>query len=396
MAMQLVRPPQLRLPSQSGNRHATWLELFYDLVFAVAVSALGSRLSANVSPLHLVQFVALFIPVWWAWCGHTVYDTRFDTDDLFQRLATFGMMLAASGMAIFIPQAFEGKAALFAASFVIARACLLILYMRARHYVPEAHAITDLYLKGFGIGIGLWTISIVIPSPFCYILWAIGLAVDLATPWFGMRNVLRPAPLDTTHLPERFASFTIIVLGEIVFVIITGVAEKALPFSLVGAVLAFCVTACIWWNYFTFLDEAPYENNLGTGQPYIYTHLLVLIGLTIIGIGLGRAVEEATHSTLTAETRGLLSIGIIVWIFAAIALKLVSIRRMPSSRIWLRILITTSIIAIMTFGANIPPLVLLGAFVIVMITYVVFEMRYWSTWSKTTQSSSTKDEEQLA
>ena len=51
MASQLVRPPQLRLPSQSGDRHAMWLELFYDLVFAVAVSALGSRLSANVSPL---------------------------------------------------------------------------------------------------------------------------------------------------------------------------------------------------------------------------------------------------------------------------------------------------------------------------------------------------------
>ena len=248
MASQLVRPPQLRLPSQSGERHATWLELFYDLVFAVAISALGSRLSMNVSLLHLVEFVALFIPVWWAWCGHTVYDTRFDTDDLFQRLATFGMMLAASGMAVFIPQAFEGKAALFAASFVVARACLLVLYIRARHYVTEARAIADLYLRGFSIGAGLWAISILVPPPFCYILWAVGLAVDLATPWFGTRGVLRPAPLDTTLLPERFASFTIIVLGEIVYVIITGVAsDKALsPLSFVAAVLAFFVAVCIW------------------------------------------------------------------------------------------------------------------------------------------------------
>ncbi len=393
MASQLVRPPQLRLPSQPGNRHATWLELFYDLVFAVAVSALGSRLSMNVSPLHLVQFVALFVPVWWAWCGHTVYDTRFDTDDLFQRLATFGMMLAASGMAIFIPQAFEGKAAFFAASFVIARVCLLILYMRARYYVPEAHAITDLYLKGFSIGAGLWAISIFVPPPFCYILWTIGLAVDLATPWFGMRSVLRPAPLDTTHLPERFASFTIIVLGEIVLVIITGVAtDKVLPLSLAAAALAFCVAVCIWWNYFTFLDEAPYKNNLGTGQPYIYTHLFILIGLTIIGIGLGRAVEEATHPILTAETRELLSVGVTVWVFAAMALKLASIRHLIFGRVIMRVLVVGSIIAIMTFGASIAPLVLLGTFVIIMILFVVFEMSYWSPWSKTTQAISIKNE----
>ena len=89
-----------------------------------------------------------------------------------------------------------------------------------------------------------------------------------------MQRVLRPAPLDTTLLPERFASFTIIVLGEIVYVIITGVAAaKVLPLSFAAAILAFCVTTCIWWNYFTFLDEASYEDNLGTGQPYIYAHL---------------------------------------------------------------------------------------------------------------------------
>ncbi len=340
-----------------------------------------------------MQFVALFIPVWWAWCGHTVYDTRFDTDDLFQRLATFGMMLAASGMALFIPQAFEGKAAFFAASFVVARVCLLILYARARHHVVEARSIADLYLRGFSIGAGLWAISILIPPPLCYIFWGVGLVVDLVTPWFGMRRVLRPAPLDTTHIPERFASFTIIVLGEIVYVIVTGVATNNVsPFSFVAAILAFCVTVCIWWIYFTFLDEAPYENNLGTGQPYIYAHLPVLIGLTIIGIGLGRVVEEATHATLTAETRGLLAVGVTVWVFAALTLKLVSLRKMPSGRILLRFLVAASIIAIMTLGASLPPLVLLGVLVVIMVTFVAFELRYWSMWSKTPQAKTILDE----
>lgn len=392
MESRLVRPPQLRLPTETRDRHATWLELFYDLVFAVVISVLGSRLSSGDGLLHLLQFVALFLPVWWAWCGHTVYDTRFDTDDLFQRLATFGMMLAAAAMAVFIPQAFEGKAPLFAASYVVARACLLIMYLRARHHIPEVRAITNLYLSGFSIGAGLWAVSIFVPAPFCYVLWFVGLVIDLATPWLGLR-ALRPAPLDTSHLPERFASFTIIVLGEIVYVIVTGIAgSKTLSLSFIAAALAFCVTVCIWWVYFMFIDEAPFVKNLGTGQPYIYAHLPLLIGLTIIGIGLGRAVEEVTQATLLAETRELLAIGITVWVFSALALKLVSLRRMPSGRILARIVVIACTIALMTLGAGLPPLALLSGLVAVLVAFVVLEMRYWREWSQ--QNSPTQQRQE--
>jgi low temperature requirement protein LtrA len=75
--------------------------------------------------------------------------------------------------------------------------------------------VTGLYLTGFGIGAALWAISILTPPPARFVLWALGPAVDFATPWIGRHTgVLRRFPLDTLHLPERFGLFTIIVLGE--------------------------------------------------------------------------------------------------------------------------------------------------------------------------------------
>jgi low temperature requirement protein LtrA len=72
----LLRPPRLRATLEEGEasdlRHATWMELFYDLVFVVAISALGGRLSDDYSPAGILQFVGLFIPVWWAWSGRRV------------------------------------------------------------------------------------------------------------------------------------------------------------------------------------------------------------------------------------------------------------------------------------------------------------------------------------
>lgn len=55
------------------ERHATWLELFYDLVFVVTISQLAHYLEENLSLYGFLQFVLLFIPVWWAFG----WDLRF-------------------------------------------------------------------------------------------------------------------------------------------------------------------------------------------------------------------------------------------------------------------------------------------------------------------------------
>ncbi len=67
---------------QEKERHATWLELFYDLVFVAVVSQLADNLDHDISLTGLLSFIALFIPVFFAWLGTTFFATRFGTDDL--------------------------------------------------------------------------------------------------------------------------------------------------------------------------------------------------------------------------------------------------------------------------------------------------------------------------
>jgi low temperature requirement protein LtrA len=76
-------PPRLRTLEDAGDdRRATWLELFFDLVFVVAVAQLSNALSADRTLHGFVVFCGLFVPIWWAWVGFTFYADRFDTDDL--------------------------------------------------------------------------------------------------------------------------------------------------------------------------------------------------------------------------------------------------------------------------------------------------------------------------
>ena len=64
--------PRLRtLEAGGGERHASWFELFFDLVFVLAVSKIAQILAQNSDLYGMLKFIALFIPVWWTWNGFT-------------------------------------------------------------------------------------------------------------------------------------------------------------------------------------------------------------------------------------------------------------------------------------------------------------------------------------
>ena len=214
MRLGSVRPPRLRTTeTEAAERHATWMELFYDLVFVVGVANLAQRLLGNPDLGGILAFVGLFVPLWWAWAGYTFYADRFDTDDLGQRLLAVCQMVAIAMMAVSISGGVADSSIAFALSYVAARAVFLAMNYRARRHIPAVHELLTGYLRGHSVAAAIWLVSVFVPTPGRFILWGVGLAIDFATP-FAMRKVQAKVPLDVSHLPERFGLFTILVLGE--------------------------------------------------------------------------------------------------------------------------------------------------------------------------------------
>ena len=95
----LWQRPRLRTDEEQGlERKATWLELFYDLVFVVVIAELAHTLSKDINPVGIATFGFLFIPVWWVWIGVTFYDERFETGDISHRLFMFLQMIPVAAM----------------------------------------------------------------------------------------------------------------------------------------------------------------------------------------------------------------------------------------------------------------------------------------------------------
>ncbi len=299
--------PRLRTVEDDTERRASSLELFFDLVFAVAVAQLGESLARDTSAAGFVHFAVLFVPVWWAWVGFAFYADRFDTDDVVLRAAMLSAMLGVIWLATEIPGAFHSSrgTAYFAAAYAAVRLVLIGLYLRADYHVPRARPLTRRYIAGFSLGAVLWIISVWVPSPARYALWAIAIVVEL-TPPLRSSEAFRLVPFHVSHIPERFNGFTIIALGETVALVATGLSSSHLgPAGAVTAVLGFLIAAGLWWLYFVFSDATAPAGGRFAPQIYAYGHLLVFAGITAAGVGTLLAIRAAGGSFPLGERAAL-------------------------------------------------------------------------------------------
>ncbi|CAB4934784.1 unannotated protein [freshwater metagenome] len=297
----LHRPPQLRR-SQGDDRHATWLELFFDLVIVAAVISLAGRLVQEPDLVGVLRFIALFIPIAWAWMGFTYYANRFDSDDLIYRLTVSASMLAIAAMATSIGDLSDAATRRFALAYAAVAFLRLLLYARARHHVPEARRTINFYLLGFGLGFLFWVVSALVPPPMRYVLWGIGLLVEFATPLLGW-GTISATPVDRVHLVERFGLFTIIVLGESMLSLVLGVQIASWTGTTVAvAGASFMGTVAIWWTYFDF--EGGHKLKAGLwGFVTSYGHIAIWLSTAALAAAAKMAIKHSDEIVADAGER---------------------------------------------------------------------------------------------
>ena len=296
-----LRAPRLRTAqAEESHRQATWLELFYDLAFVVAVGQLGARLAHDHSAGGVWTFIGLFIPLWWTWAQYTFYADRYDTDDLGQRLLAVVQMITVVLMAASVGR--EDSLTSFAVAFVLAWLVLLAMYWRAYRHVEISQTLVGGYLRGFSAGLAFWIVSIWVPGPTRYVLWAIGLLIHFYTPW-RLREVQKKVPLSVSHLPERFGLFTILVLGESLVAVVGALSHGDWEAELtIGGILGVMVASGIWWLYFDNAEGRVVrrrEGQLKAWQPtvWIFSHGPLVIAIASMGIGLEFIVAQEVDGT---------------------------------------------------------------------------------------------------
>ena len=328
-----LRPLIARI-DPGGHRQATWLELFFDLCFVVAIAALARAFHSDPTWEGAAIFLGLFAPLWWSWIGFTWFANTFDNDDVPYRVTVFGGMLAVVWLASSAEAAAEGRGLAFALAYIVLQLLVLSLWLRARRHVsahpdPATHDLVGGFLNRQllvgSLGLIPWLVSLGVDGTARYSLWAAGLVLQISGPYVALRvfgaeqdwhvdehhtdraraaygvampeeRPLLPATdlFHLDHIQERYGLFTIIVLGESVLAVSIGISEVGWNVTaMLTASLAFLAAASIWWTYFDRAGRDALTSSLNASFVWGYAHFAIFAGIAALGVGTELMIEAA-------------------------------------------------------------------------------------------------------
>ncbi|HEY1997385.1 low temperature requirement protein A [Paraburkholderia sp.] len=290
--------PRARFLRERDGREArvTYVELFFDLIYAFAVTQLSHRLVHDLSAFGALETLVLWFAVWLGW-QYTCWVTNwFDPDRIPIRLLLFAVMLTGMVMAASLPLAYGERGLVFAISYVTIQVGRSLAVLG---FLGRDHALTANFRRicGWLMISGLaWLAGGLLDGMPRFACWSVAVLCEYVSPMFGFPLPLlgRSSAADwrTTeggHIAERCQGFVILALGE--SVLVTGGTLSELGAWSAPAIIAFLVcfagSVAMWWVYFDTSSSAGSHTIARTDEPgrmaayFHYVHVILIAGIIV-------------------------------------------------------------------------------------------------------------------
>jgi low temperature requirement protein LtrA len=303
------------------EQRATFLELFFDLVFVFAVTQLSHHLLEHLTVEGAAQTGFLLLVVWWAWIYTTWMTNWFDPESVPVRGVLLVGMLASLIMAIAVPQAFGDRALAFAGGYVglqLVRNAFIVAVTAPDSALHIAFRRIFAWSAWTG---AIWIVGALLSGEARTLVWIAALVLDYAGPFAGYwtpglgRTAATDWELEHAHFAERFQLFIIIALGEsIVLTGATASAENLGTDGWLAIALGLALSAAMWWLYFDevagrsaedFKAAADDRGRLGR-DAYTYLHIPIVAGIIVSAVGIELVID---HPDTPLKGRALVVLG---------------------------------------------------------------------------------------
>jgi low temperature requirement protein LtrA len=284
------------------HRQASWLELFFDLSFVVAVAQVAVQLEHYLVDGDVGRGVTVYLMVfgaiWWAWMSFTWFANAFDTDDVPYRLLMMVMIAGSLGLAAGVPELAHLDFRIGVISYVVMRLAYVAQWGRVfrsgdpawRPVAAKMITLTTTLQTG-------WVLFLLVPLDWRIPIFVPLFIIDVATPTVAGWDARMGGHLG--HIVERYGLFTIIVLGESIAAatIAVGSAIEAQVGFVQLLVLAgggLVVVCSLWWIYFNFTTDGAPGGSRTAQAAWGYGHYFLFAAVAAVGAGLALSVEWLT------------------------------------------------------------------------------------------------------
>ena len=357
------------------EERVTPLELFFDLVFVLAITQCTALIAETPTWTGLAQGLLVLGVLWWSWGGYAWLTSVVNPEEGVVRLAIFAAMAALLVTALCVPDAFEESAVLFAGAYAVVRIAHIVLFVAAsRDDADLRHSVTTL-AGSSAIGVGLLAAASAADGGLQVGLWTVALTLDMAGPYFfgveGWRLVPR-------HFAERHGLIVIIALGESIVAIGVG-AEAGVDSGVVAAaVLGIAVAAALWWLYFDVVAlvaedrlarAAPgRERNSMARDSYSYLHFPMVAGIVLIALAVKKTLGAVDEPLEVVPAVALLG-GTALYLLAHVAFRLRNVHTLNKQRLATAVVL----VALVPAAVELPSLAVLGIAAALLAALIAYE-----------------------
>ncbi len=362
-------------PSLRDGERVSALELFFDLVFGLALTQCTALIVADPTWLNTFRAMLILGLLWWSWGGYTWLTSVIDPEDTSVRLAIFAAMAAMLVAALSIHGAFTDTAWLFAGAYAALRVAHLVLFLLAsRDDAGLRHSVVGLAISTT-IGVGLLFAAAAAGGNVRLALWLIAIALDVGGPLVIDVGGWRFVP---GHFAERHSGIIIIALGESI-VAIGIAADTALDApEVLAAVLGVAVAAALWWLYFDVValvaarrlaaEPDLRERNRMARDSYSYLHYWMVAGIALVAVGLKEALLHVHHELTNVEAAAMFG-GAAIYLLAHVAFRLRNVHTLNRQR-----LVAAGVLfALIPAGWSVPPLAALSLLTALLVGLIAYE-----------------------
>ena len=363
-------------PVMREDERVTPLELFFDLVFVLALTQCTTLITAHGGWEGLLQGVLVLGLLWWSWVGYAWLTSVVDPEEGLVRLAMFLAMAAFLVVALSVPGAFGPDALTFALAYAVVRVAHIMLFVLASRGDPGLrHSVLGLAIST-AIGSGLLIAASFASDGLRLGLWGLALVLDVGGPLVIEMSGWRVVP---GHFAERHGAVVIIALGESIVAIGVGAHERIDAGIVTAAVLGLVAAACLWWAYFDVTAivgrEMLARAELGAVQNrvardgYSYLHFPMVAGIALLAVGVKETVADV-GAHLALVTAFCLTGGAALFLLAQFAFRL----RMRGTYGVRRVVVAIAVLALLPFRSQLSALTMLAAVSALLVAMISYEV----------------------
>jgi low temperature requirement protein LtrA len=372
---QTERAPRLAAVLREDER-VTPLELFFDLVFVLAITQCTALMAGHPTWEGLAQGVLVLGMLWWAWVGYAWLTSTVDPEEGGVRIAMFAAMAAMLVVALCVPRAFGSTGLEFAIAYSGVRAAqIVLLYLAGRDDAALRRSVITGLVGSTALSAALLVTASFTDGALQLALWAIALAFDMGGPLFFGTEGWKLVP---GHFAERHGLIVLIALGESIVAIGVG-ADRVVDAGVIGAaVLGTVVAAAVWWMYFDVvsivaarrLARAPVgdKQNSMARDLYSFLHLPMVVGIVLLSLGMKKTLAHVEDPLKIVPGFALLG-GVAIYLLAHVAFRYRGGHTLSVRRLVLAIVL----LALLPAAVHLPALATLGILAALLVCLIAYE-----------------------